>query len=65
MRVKSTTAARRWDQVYLQDSVLAALDGLTELFCPRGLQTLVKDLLKGVHGVVHLLLFKRTNNMMT
>lgn len=39
----------------LDDSVLAALDGLAEPLCALSLQTLMKDLLKGVHGVVHLL----------
>lgn len=46
---------------YLEDSVLAALDGLAELFCTLSIQTLVKDLLKRVDGVVHLLLFTRKN----
>lgn len=45
---------------YLEDSVLAALDGLAELFCTLSIQTLVKDLLKRVDGVVHLL-FTRKN----
>lgn len=48
------------DWFYLEDSVLATLDGLAELFCTLSLQTLVKDLLKRVHGVVHLLLLKGT-----
>lgn len=40
---------------YLEDSVLAALEGLAELLGPLGLQALVEELLEGVDGVVHLL----------
>ena len=40
---------------YLDDPVLAALDVLTETLWPLVLQTLVEDLLKGVHRIVHLL----------
>lgn len=43
---------------HLYDSVLAALDGLTQPLRALSLQTLMKDLLKRVHGVVHLLLAK-------
>lgn len=39
----------------LYDSVLAALDGLTESLCALSLQTLMKDLLKCIHCIVHLL----------
>lgn len=49
----------------LDDSVLAALDGLAEPLCALSLQTLMKDLLKGVHGVVHLLLVKEKEQEVT
>lgn len=41
--------------LYLQNSVLAALDGLTEILWSLGLQALVKDVLKCEHSIVHLL----------
>lgn len=41
--------------LYLNDSVLAPLDGLTKILCALRLQALVKDLLKGIHCIVHLL----------
>lgn len=44
-----------FSNIYLNDSVLAALDGLAELLCTLRLQTLVKDLLKRIHCIVHLL----------
>jgi len=40
---------------YLDDAVLAALDGLTETLGALRLQTLVEDLLKRVDSIIHLL----------
>ncbi len=40
---------------HLDDTILAALDGFTEILLFLALQTLVQELLKCVHRIIHLL----------
>lgn len=57
--------AKRESVFYLDDSVLAALDGLTEALRTLSLQTLMKDLLKCIHCIVHLLRTEERRHSLT